>query len=113
MRHACFAAPSITIKNTIVRARNCSGSRETLSLIPTLLLRFKCSLVPRGEGLFTPRPSGEGTGVRERFCKNRRSLNRYEGAMIIGGTPQVFPAYIQSEIPKWIRIIKDSGAKAE
>ena len=35
------------------------------SLTPTPLLRFKCSLVPEGEGLSTLLPSGEGTGMRE------------------------------------------------
>ena len=36
-----------------------------------------------------------------------------QGAEIIGGTPQAFAAYIQSEIPKWTKVIKDSGARAE
>jgi tripartite-type tricarboxylate transporter receptor subunit TctC len=33
------------------------------------------------------------------------------GVDIIGGTPEAFAAYIQSEIPKWAAIIKASGAK--
>ena len=36
-----------------------------------------------------------------------------QGAEIIGGAPPVFAAYIQSEIPKWTKVIKDSGARAE
>jgi tripartite-type tricarboxylate transporter receptor subunit TctC len=36
-----------------------------------------------------------------------------QGAEIIAGTPQAFAAYIQSEIPKWTKVIKDSGARAE
>jgi tripartite-type tricarboxylate transporter receptor subunit TctC len=36
-----------------------------------------------------------------------------QGAEIIGGTPQSFAAYIQSEIPKWTKVIKDAGARAE
>jgi tripartite-type tricarboxylate transporter receptor subunit TctC len=36
-----------------------------------------------------------------------------QGAEIIGGTPQSFAAYIQSEIPKWTKVIRDSGARSE
>ena len=32
-----------------------------------LLLRFKCALVPEGEGNHLPLPSGEGLRVREEF----------------------------------------------
>ena len=42
----------------------------------------------------------------------RERLNS-QGAEIIGGTPQVFAAYIQAEIPKWTKVIKDSGARAD
>ncbi|HTE14979.1 MAG TPA: tripartite tricarboxylate transporter substrate binding protein [Burkholderiales bacterium] len=36
-----------------------------------------------------------------------------QGAEIVGGGPQMFAAYIQSEIPKWTKVIKDSGARAD
>ncbi|MBI2297103.1 MAG: tripartite tricarboxylate transporter substrate binding protein [Betaproteobacteria bacterium] len=36
-----------------------------------------------------------------------------QGAEIIGGTPRDFADYIQREIPKWAKVIKDSGARAE
>ena len=36
-----------------------------------------------------------------------------QGAEIIGGTPQQFAAYIQAEIPKWAKVIRDSGARAD
>ena len=36
-----------------------------------------------------------------------------QGAEIIGGAPPMFAAYIQSEIPKWTKVIKDSGARAD
>jgi tripartite-type tricarboxylate transporter receptor subunit TctC len=36
-----------------------------------------------------------------------------QGAEIIGGAPAMFAAYIQSEIPKWTKVIKDSGARAD
>jgi len=35
------------------------------------------------------------------------------GGEIIGGTQQQFAAYIQSEIPKWTKVVKESGARAE
>ena len=35
------------------------------------------------------------------------------GAEIAGGTPQQFAAYIAREIPKWTKVVRDSGAKAE
>lgn len=36
-----------------------------------------------------------------------------QGAEISGGTPQEFAAYIQREIPKWAKVVKDSGARAD
>ena len=36
-----------------------------------------------------------------------------QGAEIVGGAPPMFAAYIQSEIPKWTKVIKDSGARAD
>jgi len=35
------------------------------------------------------------------------------GAEIAGGTPQEFADYIAREIPKWAKVVKDSGARAE
>lgn len=36
-----------------------------------------------------------------------------QGAHIEGGTPEHFAAYIKSEIPKWAKVIKDSGASVD
>jgi tripartite-type tricarboxylate transporter receptor subunit TctC len=35
------------------------------------------------------------------------------GAEIAAGTPQDFADYIAREIPKWTKVVKDSGARAE
>jgi len=35
------------------------------------------------------------------------------GAEIVGGTPKEFADHIQREIPKWAKVIKDTGARAE
>jgi len=37
----------------------------------------------------------------------------HQGAQIQGGTPERFAAYIKSEIPKWAKVIKDSGASVD
>ena len=43
--------------------------------------------------------------VRERFAAL--------GAEVIGGTPDQFGAYIKKEIPKWTKVVRDSGARAD
>lgn len=40
------------------------------------------------------------------------SLTR-QGAEVLGGTPQEFAAYIKAEIPKWTKVVKDSGARPD
>jgi len=35
------------------------------------------------------------------------------GAEVITGTPREFADYIAREIPKWTKVVKDSGARAE
>jgi tripartite-type tricarboxylate transporter receptor subunit TctC len=35
------------------------------------------------------------------------------GVEVAGGSPQEFAAYIRREIPKWEKVVRDSGAKAE
>jgi tripartite-type tricarboxylate transporter receptor subunit TctC len=36
-----------------------------------------------------------------------------QGAIVQGGTAEKFAAHIKSEIPKWAKVIKDSGARAD
>ena len=35
------------------------------------------------------------------------------GAELAAGTPRDFAEYIAREIPKWAKVVKDSGARAE
>lgn len=35
------------------------------------------------------------------------------GAEVITGTPREFADHIAREIPKWTKVVKDSGARAE
>ena len=35
------------------------------------------------------------------------------GAEVMAGTPREFAEYIAREIPKWAKVVKDSGARVE
>ncbi len=36
-----------------------------------------------------------------------------QGAEVLGGTSAEYASYLRSEIPRWAKAVKDSGAKAE
>jgi tripartite-type tricarboxylate transporter receptor subunit TctC len=36
-----------------------------------------------------------------------------QGAEVLGGTSQEFAAYVKAEIPKWTKVVKDSGARPD
>jgi tripartite-type tricarboxylate transporter receptor subunit TctC len=36
-----------------------------------------------------------------------------EGAIPVGNSPEQFSAFVQSEIPRWAKVVKFSGAKPE
>jgi len=42
-----------------------------------------------------------------------RSRLAAQGADILGGTPAEYAAYLRSEMPRWAKAVKNSGAKAE
>jgi tripartite-type tricarboxylate transporter receptor subunit TctC len=42
-----------------------------------------------------------------------RSRLAAQGADILGGTPAEYAAYLRTEMPRWAKAVKDSGAKAE
>ena len=38
---------------------------------------------------------------------------RSEGGDVLGGTPQAFAQLLRTEVPRWGRIVKDSGASLD
>ncbi len=38
---------------------------------------------------------------------------RLDGADVVGSTPKEFDAFLQAEMQKWGKVIKDAGIKAE
>jgi len=64
----------------------------------------------------TPRPLVERLNVDiVKVLRMRDLRERLEslGAEVAPGTPQDFADYIAREIPKWAKVVKDSGARAE
>ena len=69
-------------------------------------------VVPRA----TPGPIVErlnGDIVRALTARELRERLESLGAELAAGTPQEFADYIASEIPKWAKVVKESGARAE
>jgi tripartite-type tricarboxylate transporter receptor subunit TctC len=64
----------------------------------------------------TPRPLIERQNadiVRVLRMRDLRERLESLGAELAPGTPQDFAEYIAREIPKWAKVVKDSGARAE
>jgi tripartite-type tricarboxylate transporter receptor subunit TctC len=64
----------------------------------------------------TPRPLVERLNadiVRVLRMRDLRERLESLGAEVAPGTPQDFADYIAREIPKWAKVVKDSGARAE
>ena len=38
---------------------------------------------------------------------------RSEGGEVLGGSPEKFAALLRAEVPRWARIVKDSGASLD
>jgi tripartite-type tricarboxylate transporter receptor subunit TctC len=69
-------------------------------------------VVPRA----TPEPLVERLNsdiVRALAARDLRERLESLGAELAAGTPQDFADYIAREIPKWAKVVKDSGARAE
>jgi tripartite-type tricarboxylate transporter receptor subunit TctC len=69
-------------------------------------------VVPRA----TPRPLVERLNadiVRALQARELRERLESLGAELAPGTPEDFADYIAREIPKWTKVVKDSGARAE
>jgi tripartite-type tricarboxylate transporter receptor subunit TctC len=69
-------------------------------------------VVPRA----TPAPLVERLNadiVRALGARDLRERLESLGAELAPGTPQDFGDYIAREIPKWAKVVKDSGARAD
>jgi tripartite-type tricarboxylate transporter receptor subunit TctC len=69
-------------------------------------------VVPRA----TPAPLIERLNadiVRALAARDLRERLESLGAELAGGSPADFADYIAREIPKWTKVVKDSGARAE
>ena len=65
----------------------------------------------------TPRRHRDEAFRRDRSASSSfrtcASASSPSGAQPVGGTPQEYAAFIQSEIAKWEKVIRDAGVKAE
>jgi tripartite-type tricarboxylate transporter receptor subunit TctC len=64
----------------------------------------------------TPQPviaklNGETNRILKMADVSERLTN--QGAEVMGGAPGDFAEHIRREIPKWAKVIKDSGARAD
>jgi len=84
-------------------------SNKNPPLIPTLLLRFKCTLVPQGEGLNFPRPPEEGGRVREHELAVSVGLIPCRGLAITAFALFASFAFAQPYPNKIIRVINPAA----
>ncbi|MGA0023278.1 MAG: tripartite tricarboxylate transporter substrate-binding protein, partial [Burkholderiales bacterium] len=64
----------------------------------------------------TPRAITARLNTEVNAVLNDSQVNRFltgQGAIVQGGTAEKFSAHIKSEIPKWAKVIKDSGARVD
>lgn len=69
-------------------------------------------VVPAG----TPRPIVDQISAAVNTALKNADLREKfltAGAEPMGGAPEQFAAYIKGEVPRWVEVIRQSGAKAE
>jgi tripartite-type tricarboxylate transporter receptor subunit TctC len=100
----------------------CSATR--LALLPDVPTMAEAGVpdfeITSWNGLFAPRGTPAeiiqklNTEVNKALAHpDIRSRLAAQGADILGGTPAEYAAYLRTEMPRWAKAVKDSGAKAE
>jgi tripartite-type tricarboxylate transporter receptor subunit TctC len=118
-----FSAAMPHIKTEKIRALAVTGAKRSPALadVPTIAEQgFAGVEATAWYGVLAPANTPKAVVTRlhgelVKALKLSEVIQRLDGLgfEIVGSTPEQFGAYIKSEIPKWAKVVKASGAKAE